>query len=144
MRKWQKHRPVRRVVKHKRVFISGELAKVFKQRNNGSELWFFFSFFSHMGIWKFIGQGSSPSHVCRPRPQMAVAMLLNPLHRAGRHTSNATETSQIINWATAGTPGFVISKDILPTLSLLQLGFSPWPRNFHMPQVQTKKKAFFC
>ena len=29
-------------------------------------------------------------------------------------------------------------KDLL--LSLLWCGFNPWPRNFHMPQAQSKKK----
>ena len=27
-----------------------------------------------------------------------------------------------------------------PVLSLQQLRFAPWPRNFHMPQAQPKKK----
>ena len=27
-----------------------------------------------------------------------------------------------------------------PALSLLWLGFNPWPRNFHLGQVQQKKK----
>ena len=36
------------------------------------------------------------------------------------------------------SPSGLVVKD--PELSLLWLRFKPWPRNFHMPQVGSKKK----
>ena len=39
-----------------------------------------------------------------------------------------------------GAKGFGIAAAVAYSCSLqLQLGFSPWPRNFHMPQVGTLK-----
>ena len=57
---------------------------------------FFFSFFSCTpGIWKFPGPGIKSEPHLQPTPQLST---LNALHRAGiKPTSNATETSQIIN-----------------------------------------------
>ena len=36
-------------------------------------------------------------------------------------------------------PGGLLVKD--PELSLLWLGFDPWPMNFHMPQIWPKTKT---
>ena len=59
-------------------------------------LFVFFSFFSCTpGIWKFPGPGIKSEPHLQPTPQLST---LNALHRAGiKPTSNATETSQIIN-----------------------------------------------